>query len=865
VTAIIGNRGDAAPALRATTTLFIREEGKRPRSVDAATPVLLPGTTAEVTFDVVVPAGASIQVMVDSDGSVAESDEGNNRTNSETIGTGAVPRPRGVTIDPALSRHTSTVRIAPLPDGAPRPAAAASFPSGNVVVFVENELLLTTKNVAEAEALAARRGGKIVRRVDRPKATGRGPTFVIRVSTASAPANGITRREDGFAFSSEKARNLLAIAAHERRNGTRVGVNLVIPEAGLFEKKTREGAGNDGLGIDYMQTGGKYDVDVAGAWKALFQAGKTTAKPILIGIVDNGFDIGRPDFTELDLDVAVAVGTGNPIPNGCKGNCPWHGTNVAEAAAGLADDLKGSAGPGAPVARIVAVERGDTFDGTTAAIFRAHDEGARIINMSFMGKVERNAGWFQGAWLDAVENFESDTVWLHNDAGRLLFAAAGNDGEDIDAKNEDGDEAFWHYPCENQGVICVGGWRNDGSSFDGKMPFPGSNFSSGGGEVVDIWGPWCATVGDDFNNPGPQVFDGTKCGTSLATPVVSGVAALIWAANPALSNDQVWDLMSKHAIQDGLKRVHAFRAVREALMSTGINSKPSAIITGKVKITQGSPTELEVSTYDVEDENCCTASWTINGQPAGTGKLFTHSFGEDPLGLKTIAVVITDSDGKTAAASVTGTLSNALPTVKITLAPATNVTQGLITEFRAEITDDEIDLSLPDFSHCPAMTWTSSNDPGVLGTGCRPDITFGSPGTRTVVATYTDKHGAKGSDSKIVNVVGLPPSQMIATIVSPKSDFAFGSKLPIVPAAQVLGASGKVTSSWTLTSHSTGQTKTIFLKDINGSQAFTLDALFPGLELLATQQNYTLALRTTTKSGQIATASVVIGQLPFVK
>jgi hypothetical protein len=257
VTAVIANRGSVAPAIRATTTLFILEEGKRPRSIDTVTPALLPGTTAEIAFDVVVPAGASYQVMVDSDRRVEESNETNNRTLNETIGAAAVTRPRGVTIDPQLFRHTRTVTIAPLPDREPRPVAAARFPGGNVVMFVENELLLTTKNMAEAEALASRRGGRIVRRVDRPKATGRGSTYVIRVSTASAPANAITAREDGFAFSSEQARNLLAIAAHERRNGTRTGLNLVVPAAGLFEKKTVEGAGNDGLSLDYLQTGGK--------------------------------------------------------------------------------------------------------------------------------------------------------------------------------------------------------------------------------------------------------------------------------------------------------------------------------------------------------------------------------------------------------------------------------------------------------------------------------------------------------------------------------------------------------------------------------------------------------------------------------
>ena len=67
-----------------------------------------------------------------------------------------------------------------------------------------------------------------------------------------------------------------------------------------------------------------------------------------------------------------------------------------------------------------------------------------------------------------------------------------------------------------------------------------------------------------------------------------------------------------------------------------------------------------MSVYDVEneDEDCCTALWTINGQPAGSSKLFEHYFGQDSFGTKTIAVVITDSGGNTATASVIRTLAS---------------------------------------------------------------------------------------------------------------------------------------------------------------------------------------------------------------
>jgi subtilisin family serine protease len=703
VTATIANRGALAPTVRATTTLFAG--GK---SFDVVTPALLPGTTSDVTFDTVLSAGTTYQVVVDSGRVVDEADETNNRTLNQIVPGQA--RPRGVTVDPALTREARAHRLPPLADGQPRATAVARFPRGEIVPFAENELLLTTKDIAQATAVAARWGGKVVKVMRRPAATGRGSTFLIRVDTAKAPQTAFTAREDGFVFSSDAARNLLAIAATERKNGVPVGINLISRPAGLFEQKTREANGANALAFDYMQAGGALDVDVAEAWKALFQAGKTAKKSILIGIVDCGFALGTSSFNEPDLDAAVLDGTSKPNQTSCGASpCPWHGHQVAEAAAGVADNNSGAAGPAGPVARIVAIDAGGySMASTVPAMWRAFENGARIINMSFTGKYPRDEGWFSSAFPEALEDFEKDTVWLNDSGGVLLFAGAGNNGEDIDARNGEGNEATWYAPCENQGVICVGGWIGAADSkFPGQTPDAGSNFSSGNGEVVDIFGPMTVNVSDVPGDTNPV---NPVSGTSVASPFVAGVAALIWAGNPSLTSAQVWGLMEKHAIvvvSPTFRRVHAFRAVREAILSSGVNNAPA------VQISLGGPvgqmkTKLSAVAYDIEDSNCCKASWTIDDQPAGSGLTVDHDFGKDNLGPKVIKVTVTDNGGKTGSASTTVTLGNKAPTVKLTKVPQQTLSENEPFPFRSEVFDDTIALDLPDHEACPKVSGSSA-------------------------------------------------------------------------------------------------------------------------------------------------------------
>jgi hypothetical protein len=118
VVAVVANRGAVAPAIRATTTLFVNEPGQRPRTAEAVTPALLPRSTAELSFDTVLLPGATYQVMIDSGRAVDESDETNNRTRNETVPGGPPPRTRA---SPAATscRSSRTSCCSPPPTSRP--------------------------------------------------------------------------------------------------------------------------------------------------------------------------------------------------------------------------------------------------------------------------------------------------------------------------------------------------------------------------------------------------------------------------------------------------------------------------------------------------------------------------------------------------------------------------------------------------------------------------------------------------------------------------------------------------------------------------------------------------------------------------
>ena len=210
--------------------------------------------------------------------------------------------------------------------------------------------------------------------------------------------------------------------------------------------------------------------------------------------------------------------------NKVEGPDALHGTHVAGIIAAIRANnigIDGIAGNVAKIMSVRAVPDGDERDKDVAnAIRYAVDNGARIINMSF------------GKSFSPEKKLVWNAVKYANAKGVLLLHAAGNANRDIDL----GD----NYPSNFKGdsmTPFVKNWITIGASTRVKNMIKAS-FSNYGNARVDVFAP-----GSEIYSTIPDNKYRYLQGTSMASPVVAGCAALIWAYFPKLTASQVKSLL----------------------------------------------------------------------------------------------------------------------------------------------------------------------------------------------------------------------------------------------------------------------------------------------------------------------------------
>lgn len=229
----------------------------------------------------------------------------------------------------------------------------------------------------------------------------------------------------------------------------------------------------------------------------------STGEPrVIVAVVDTGVDLDHPDLRGQLVPGRNIVNPGDP-PQDDQG----HGTHVAGIIAARTNNHRGVAGVTwqcriMPVKVLDANGAGNLFDVGDGIIW-ATDNGAKVINLSLGNYVESRY------LRDAVRYaFERDVV---------LVAASGND-----ALPDSG------FPASYPEVLAVSALRPD------RQLASYSNY----GSSIDLTAP-----GDDIASTFPNNQYAALSGTSMASPHVAGVAALVRSVNPTLSNREVMALL----------------------------------------------------------------------------------------------------------------------------------------------------------------------------------------------------------------------------------------------------------------------------------------------------------------------------------
>ena len=227
-------------------------------------------------------------------------------------------------------------------------------------------------------------------------------------------------------------------------------------------------------------------------------------------IPGNGIDDDNNGFIDDVHGWNFSNNTNDPTGNPATPQSAAHGTHVGGTMAGVTNNSIGVASISwnatlMPVnAAHPSVDRSILYG--YEGITYAAANGAQIINCSWGG-----AG--------APSNFEKDVINFAYENGVLVVAASGNDGQNNDL--------IPHYPSNYNHVLSVGAVNRNS---DLKASF--SNY----GVTVDVFAPGVSILSTTPNNNYQSTF---WSGTSMASPMAAGLAALVKTQNPGWNVDQL--------------------------------------------------------------------------------------------------------------------------------------------------------------------------------------------------------------------------------------------------------------------------------------------------------------------------------------
>lgn len=264
----------------------------------------------------------------------------------------------------------------------------------------------------------------------------------------------------------------------------------------------------------------------------------TGSSAIIVAVLDTGVDLSHPDL-QGKLVAGYDFSDGDNDPSDYQG----HGTHVAGIVAAATNNSKGVAGTGFNT-RIMPIKvfPNATISVVVNAMKYAADNGAKVISMSYGG--------------GGVSQAEEDGLNYAYNKGVLMVASAGNNGDTNKL-----------YPAGYVNAIAVAASDQNDQRAD---------FSTYG-DWVDVAAP-----GVDILSTFMGGGYGNLSGTSMSCPMVSGMAALVWArAGVNTPVGQIRALIENNCDPVGnwvvKGRVNAFRAVSAAVPPQVYNFPPTSI------------------------------------------------------------------------------------------------------------------------------------------------------------------------------------------------------------------------------------------------------------------------------------------------
>lgn len=278
-----------------------------------------------------------------------------------------------------------------------------------------------------------------------------------------------------------------------------------------------------------------------------------------VSVLDTGVDYTHEDLTPNVCELGYDFYNDDEDPFDDHG----HGTHVAGTVAAAIDNGTGVAGTGDSCVRAVKVLSSDgfgSFADVASAIRSATDNGTDVISMSLGGCPGCDPG---PPTTDAVE-------YAH-DRGVLIVAAAGNSGCDSEIS----------YPAGYEDVMAIASVNPpDGTERSWFSSCgPGMDVAAPGHEVISTVPPQ-----GPLSDPSGYM---NLSGTSMATPHVSGTAALVWSQAADLGNDELRCVLDQtaddldrqgHDVGTGFGLVNASTALEAGGCTPEPPSKPHVTV-----------------------------------------------------------------------------------------------------------------------------------------------------------------------------------------------------------------------------------------------------------------------------------------------